>query len=79
LTGVFAGVFGFVALKRNGISRFAFGFTPAFGRAERRFAAGFRREAEASLYLAATATTEQQQQIQNNCRGSSPSTNSGSE
>jgi hypothetical protein len=37
------------------MSRSAFGFTPAFGRAEHRFRGGFRREAEASPYLAATA------------------------
>jgi hypothetical protein len=42
--------------RRYGISRFALGFIPAFGRVECRFATGFRREAEASLYLAATAT-----------------------
>jgi hypothetical protein len=47
-----SGVFG---LGKGGISRFAFDFTPAFGRVECRFAAGFGREAEASLYLAATA------------------------
>jgi hypothetical protein len=37
-------------------SRFGFAFAPAFGRAEAAFVAGWRREAEASLYLAATAT-----------------------
>jgi hypothetical protein len=37
-------------------SRSACGFTPAFGRVERRFPGGFRRETEASLYLEATTT-----------------------
>jgi hypothetical protein len=55
LTSVFAGVLEFLAGEEDGISGSAFGFTPAFGRVEGRFAAGFRREAKASLYLVATA------------------------
>jgi hypothetical protein len=58
LTGVFAGVLEFLAW--NGMNSVVppAAFTPAFGRVECRFAAVFRREAEASLYLEAKARTK---------------------
>jgi hypothetical protein len=61
-------------LGKGWISRYACGFTPAFGRAECRFRGGFRREAEASLYLEATIkakarATQRQQQKQGKSKG----------
>ncbi|GGG65761.1 hypothetical protein GCM10011585_04350 [Edaphobacter dinghuensis] len=41
--------------ERKGISRYGFAFTPAFGRVEAASRQVFRREAKASLYLAARA------------------------